>query len=347
MRRSLLVVLLAALGSLHGPLAAQVPGRVPTRVPAQVPTRVPRILDGTAYDALEGSRVQVLFEPADSATGARVLAFLEAQPPLPGLPDSLPRDVRAVMAHTRQAFDGLTGGQVPEWGAGVAVPSLDLLVIPGGQGRSLVDEEGRRVLRHEWAHLGLHQYLGELRVPRWFDEGYAQYAAGGWDYTQAWRLRVLLALGRAPAMDSLTLDWPRDRASADAAYLLAASAVGYLLHESGDRGLEVFLARWRADGDFETALRATFGVSSGQMEEDWRGWVRAHYGWLFVLSRSAVFWMALTLILLLMFRSRHTRNRERLARLRAGEMPDLPAYWEADDADHEPQDPPPGLEGPP
>ncbi len=328
------ITIVVALASFSGPLSAQ------------ATTRVPRTLDGEIYDELVGVRVSVLYQPADSLTAKRVRDFLEGQRPLPGLPDTLPNDVRAVVAHSRAAFDRLTGGQVPEWGAGVALPSLNLLVVPGGQGRSLVDVEGRRVLRHEWAHLGLHQYLGALRVPRWFDEGYAQYAAGGWELSQAWRLRVLLALGRAPAMDSLTLQWPRERANADAAYLLAASALGYLLHESGDRGLQLFLTRWRDSGDFEAALRNTFGVSSGQLEEDWRAWVRSHYGWLFVLSRSAIFWMALALVLLLMLRSRHTRNHERLARLRATELPDFPAYWEADDPDPAPHDPSSRVEGP-
>lgn len=302
---------------------------------AQIPTRVPRVLDGRTYDELRGARVRVLYLPADSLVAARVLDFLELQTPLPGVPDSLPAGVTAVLTHTREAFDHLTGGQVPEWGAGVAIPSLDMLVIPGHTGHSMVDQKGRRVLRHEWAHLGLHQYLAGLHIPRWFDEGYAQYSAGGWSPTDAWRLRMLLALGKAPAMDSLTLDWPRGRTEADAAYLLAASAVGYLLHGSGERGLEVFLERWRQQGAFDPALRLTFGVSPGQMEEDWRAWVRSNYGWLFVLSRSAVFWMAMALVLLFLMRSRQSRNRDHLARLRAGELPDAPAFWEGEDGEPE------------
>ena len=35
----------------------------------------------------------------------------------------------------------------------------------------------------------------------------------------------------------------------------------------------------------------------------------------------------LALVLLLMVRVRQTRNREHMARLRAGEIPDQPAYW--------------------
>ncbi len=296
-------------------------------VGAQVPAFPDTVL-GAVYGEMRGARVRLRHARDGALLAARVLDLLDGQPALPGIPDSLPASVTAYLAHSSEAFDALTGGRVPEWRAGVAVPELGLMVLPTGEGRGLLDAEGRRVLRHEWAHLGLHQALGGLRPPRWFDEGYAQWASGGFDATEGWRLRVLVALGRTPPLDSLTLAWPRDRASADAAYLLAASAVTYLLGESGERGLEVFLGRWRAERSFEAALRATFGVTTSQFEEDWRRHVRRRYGWLFVLSHSVVFWMALALVLVVMARIRQTRNRERMARLRAREDPDHPAYWD-------------------
>jgi hypothetical protein len=275
-------------------------------------------------------RARVHFAGPDALVAERVLELLDGQAPLPGLPDSLPADVTAVLAHTSDAFDELTGGVVPEWRAGVAIPSAGMLVIPSGEGPRVLDPEGRRTLRHEWAHLGLHAYLGDLRVPRWFSEGYAQWASGGFDATEAWRLRVLLALGRAPPMDSLELRWPAAREEARTAYLLAASALAYLLEPSGERGLEIFLERWRAGRSFDDALRSTFGVTPGQFEEDWKRHVRRRYGWLLVLGNSTIFWSLLALVLLFMVRARRARNREKLARLRAAELPERPEYW-ADD----------------
>ena len=299
-------------------------GLSPRRSVAQMPDS----LDGARYGSLAGRRATVRFAESDSLVAERVLGLLEAQPRLPGLADSLPTGVTAVLAHSPSAFDALTGGVIPEWRAGVAIPARQMLVIPTGEGPRVLDPEGRRTLRHEWAHLGLQQYLGDLRIPRWFNEGYAQWVSGGFDVTEAWRLRVLLARGRAPAMDSLSLRWPAGREQARVAYLLAASAVSYLLAESGERGLELFLERWRGSRSFESALRGTFGVTSGQLEEDWRRHVKDRYGWLFLLSHSTVFWVLLSIALLFMVRARRVRNREKLARLRASELPDAPAYWE-------------------
>ena len=72
-------------------------------------------------------------------------------------------------------------------------------------------------------------------------------------------------------------------------------------------------------------------VTTGQFEEDWRRHVKRRYGWLFVASRSAVFWMLLALVLVFMVYGRRARNRERLARLRAVEVPDAPAFWSVDE----------------
>ena len=298
-------------------------GGAPSRLAAQVPD----VLAGEPYLSLAGERAWIHFAREDSLVAERVLELVDAQAPLPGLPEGGPSGVSVVLTHGPQAFDELTGGVVPEWRAGVAIPAANLLVMPSGEGPRVLDGEGRRTLRHEWAHLGLHGYLGDLRVPRWFDEGYAQWASGGFDASEAWRLRVLMALGRAPAMDSLTLRWPAGREQARSAYLLAASAVGYLLESSGERGLRVFLERWRDVRSFDVALLRTFGVTPGQFEEDWKQHVRARHGWLLVVSRSSAFWLLLAVVLLAMVRVRRARNREKLARLRATEPPDRPDYW--------------------
>jgi hypothetical protein len=151
-------------------------------------------------------------------------------------------------------------------------------------------------------------------------------------------------------MDSLTLGWPRDRQEARTAYLLAASAVTYLLEEGGEDGLALFLDRWRSRRSFEGAFRETFGLTTSQFEEDWKRHVRRRYGWLFVLSHSAVFWLVLALVLLFMVRGRQRSNREKLARLRAGELPDQPAFWREDylagGPPQPPSDPAHGGEGP-
>ena len=77
---------------------------------------------------------------------------------------------------------------------------------------------------------------------------------------------MAFAFGKAPSLDSLVLGWPRDRASADLAYLLSATAVEYLIHESGERGLRLFLERWKAGRRFDLAFQGVYGLTPDQFE---------------------------------------------------------------------------------
>jgi hypothetical protein len=289
--------------------------------------------DGAAWgqvpaDTLSRERVQVVYGPGDSLRAARILDLLDPPPVLPSLPPELPAAATVVLAPDETSFQGLTGGRTPEWGAAVALPAERIILLPAYPTRRLAPADAARVILHEWAHLGLHDYMGDLRIPRWFSEGYAEWASGGWDVEQGWRLRVAIALNRAPPLDSLELGWPRDRAAAEVAYLLAGSAVAYLARSGGPEGLGLFLQRWRDSGRFEEALRRTYGVTVGQLEEDWAKHVRQEYGWLLVITRSAIFWAFLVAVLAVMLTIRRRFNRERMARLRAVEPPDAPAWWE-------------------
>lgn len=292
--------------------------------------------DVEGFSWIRGAQVDVAFQGSDSLRASRIKDFLDGLPPLPGLPEGLPNGLSLFIAPDQPSFDELTGGTIPEWGAGVAIPSLSRIVVPGFGAQRTQGWSEARVLRHEWAHLGLHQFLPGLRVPNWFNEGYAEWASGGWDPGEGWRLRVALALGQAPPLDSLRLSWPRDQASAGLAYLLSATAVEYLIQESGERGLGLFLQRWKSQGNFDQAMRSVYGLTVDQFEEDWKVYVRKRYGWLFVVSHSSVFWIALAIFLILMVRTRRGRNREALARLRAGEPPDDPAYWDENNLKKDP-----------
>jgi Peptidase MA superfamily len=279
------------------------------------------------YDSIESpsGRVTVVFGEGGSGRATLLIEYFDASAPLPGLPDSVPTRARIVLAPDESAFQGWAGGRIPEWGAGVAKPAERLIVLPGfGSNRGAWDNP--QTLRHEWAHLGLYEFMGGLRIPRWFSEGYAEWASGGWDWSEGWRLRILLAR-KGTSLDSLALSWPRGASEARSAYLLSATAVEYLVSEGGVRSVEIFLARWKELESFERAFRSTFGVTSGQFEQDWKKYVRKRYGWVFVLSHSAVFWMILALAVLLMARVRRRLNRLRMAGLRASEIPENPAFW--------------------
>ncbi|MEK9502089.1 peptidase MA family metallohydrolase [Gaopeijia maritima] len=303
-------VLVALLGLAPGQGAAQrdidfVPGRV------------------------QGDGFVVRFAPGDSLRAEAVAEALLSQPALPVLPPDVPRGVTVVLAPDEAGFRRASGGRPPDWSAGVAIPAFNRIVLPPFRSDRAWGNDAFRTLRHEWAHLALRQAVPGVRVPRWFDEGFAQWASG-WNREELWRLRLRVALGRTPPLDSLTFRFPLERAAARDAYLLSATTVEYLVEASGEEALGVFLQRWRETGRFDDALRIVYGVGTPQLEEDWREWLEDRYGWVSVLTSSSIGWGLLGLVVVLLVRIRRSRDRERLARLRATEPPAAPAWWDGD-----------------
>lgn len=266
------------------------------------------------------------YQGRDSARAARALETLKSVGPLPGL-RTAPSHATLTVAPTREAMDALVGGRVPEWAGAVAIPDRMEMIVPSGRFWPGSREEEVRTLRHEWAHLALASEMAPLRIPRWFDEGYAEWSAGGWLHGGGLKLSAALAFGDAPPLDSIALGWPRDRVPAELAYLLSASVIQYLVESSGTRGLELFLEEWRESRSFDDAMRDVYGATPEQLEPIWRRWVKGRYGWLMFLTHSTVFWIALVAALATMFLVRRRYRREQMARLRADDLPDTPAFW--------------------
>jgi hypothetical protein len=275
---------------------------------------------------------------------------------LPALPETLLHEgepIELYIAPDEARFAALTGGLAPHWGAGVAFPALGVIVIPAHRGAGF-DNVARTVI-HELAHVALHRFLEPARIPRWFTEGYATWASGQLDPEAAWLLRIAFVTRRAPPLDSLALGWPEGVRDARIAYLLSATVLEYLYAQGGEFALRRFLERWSDGRSMEEALFQTYGLTFAQLERHWSRSVRRRYGWAVFFSQTLVIWAILALVVVALFLIRRRRDRRKLARLRADELPDAPAFWvpgheeppdaAADDAvpPERAPDPPPGV----
>lgn len=268
--------------------------------------------------ALASGSTRVVYWPGYEPVAQRTLAAARTPFRLPGIPAAVRPPANIVLVPSPAVWDSVTGGRTPPWSAGVAIPRTGTIVLPVYATVHTGTDDPAITLRHELAHLALHAYLPEP-IPRWFGEGYATWASGGWNQSSAWQLRLAFLLGRAPPLDSLTLGWPRRAGQARLAYLLSASAVSHLATRSGARGLPALLRAWREEGTLDAAIRRVFGMTLGQFEDEWRQVVRRRYGWLLAISQVTVFWAFVALLLVLFSFLRRRRNRERLAEMEAEE----------------------------
>jgi hypothetical protein len=189
----------------------------------------------------------------------------------PGLGRLTPQPLRLVVVPDARRLDSLTLGRAPRWGVAVALPALRTIVLRA-DGANL-----SRTLRHELAHLALHQQV-DVRVPLWFDEGYAGWAAGEWDRLGALELNLAVARGALPGLRALDGALRGTETSADAAYGLAVSAVTELARRNPTGTLGPLLTRLHAGEEFEAAVLATTGLTPDRFDEEWHRSVRRRYG---------------------------------------------------------------------
>jgi hypothetical protein len=239
----------------------------------------------------------------------------------PGLGRLTPVPLRLIVVPDSRRLDSLTLGRAPRWGAAVALPSLRTIVIRAD------GDDLTRTLRHELAHLTLHQSI-DVRVPLWFDEGYAGWAAGEWDRLGLLELNLAVARGALPGLNSLDAALRGTETSADPAYALAVSAVVELARRNPTGTLAPLLQRLHEGAEFEAAVLATTGLTLDRFEEQWQHSVRRRYGlatWL--LAGGG--WALIALIVLGLVHFRRRADQKRRAALDEG--------WEVD---------PEALEGP-
>jgi hypothetical protein len=265
---------------------------------------------------LSAGRFTVTAYPADLQLARSMLASAAANDSFPGLPR--PTDeVHIAIAPDRRRFREWIGPAAPEWGAAVAFPSQRRIVM---QGRGAGSDAGDpiQVLRHELAHLALHEALGEL-PPRWFDEGYASYAAGEWTRDEVLATNLALAVRRMPSLAALDSGFIGGSTRANAAYAMAYRAVIELAQLDPARGLTLFFRYWRESRSFEQALRSAYNVTSSDFEARWQRRTRLRYGALAVAADVTVSAIVFTIMVGPLFIARRRRNRRRLAAMKTAE----------------------------
>ena len=265
---------------------------------------------------LDAGRFTVVAYPRDVALARSLLAAAARRDTFPGLPRPRARAVIAIAAD-RDGFRALTGGAAPEWGAAVAFPESQRVVMQGQRAGSDAGDPVV-VLRHELAHLALHEALGGL-PPRWFDEGYASYAAGEWGRDELLATNVALVLGPIPSLAGLDSGFLRGASTAEASYAFAYRAVAELAALDRDRGLTLLFEHWRETRSLERAVRLAYGITLPGFEERWQTRTRRRYGALAAATDVTVASTVFVALLLPLWLWRRRRDRRRLASLVAAD----------------------------
>ena len=265
---------------------------------------------------IDSGRFTIVAYPEDAPLARAMLASALRNDTFPGLPRPRARALIAIAPDDRRFRDWI-GPHAPEWGAAIAFPQLQRIIM---QGRSAGSDAGDPlvVLRHELAHLALHEALGDL-PPRWFDEGYASWAAGEWSREQTLATNVALVLRGMPTLDELESSFHGGAGQADQAYALSYRAVAELAALDRARGLSLFFRYWKEDGRFDRAVRRAYGMTAAGFEQHWQARTRRAYGVLALVADFTIASAVLGTLLVPLWIMRRRRDRRRMAALVAAD----------------------------
>ncbi len=219
---------------------------------------------------IQVGQVSVIAAPSQLSLAMRLAEMADRAQDWPGVGRRPPGPMRLIVVADPSQMEAVSSGRAPSWGAGLALPGIRTIIL-----RSDLPAPDH-TLRHELAHLALHDAV-RVRVPLWFDEGYASWASGEWDRLETLRLNLAVAAGQVPDFRELDGMLRGSANAADLAYGLAASAVLELARRNPARNLDALIAHLAGGESFETSVLATTGLSVPRFESEWRQAIRRRY----------------------------------------------------------------------
>jgi hypothetical protein len=152
-----------------------------------------------------------------------------------------------------------------------AVPERNLMVINFSKMKTdPFTLEG--TMKHELCHLLLHQNIRRENLPRWLDEGIAQWVSDGLADILMNRYSPMdnaIISNRYITLDSLRKTFPNDGWLLTLAYAESKSIVDYIIRVYGPEGIFKLLGYLKDGYEFNRAVMKSYTISFDELERRW------------------------------------------------------------------------------
>jgi hypothetical protein len=173
-----------------------------------------------------------------------------------------------VLIKDNETFQKMSGNPLT---VGYALPGKDVIVID--HSRMIIEPFTlETTIKHELCHLLLHEYIKDENLPRWLDEGVAQWASGGLADIIMEKRPVLdgaVMQNRMLGLRYLADGFPEDDARLRLAYAESKSFVEYMAADNGAQDLLDVLNSLKAGNDIDSAIMEAFSISFAELEQRW------------------------------------------------------------------------------
>ncbi len=262
---------------------------------------------------VDADGIVVTFAPGDQALAEEVLRVTieERESLLRRFPEARLAALEVDVAASREEFNRLTRGGVPDWGVGCAMIGERRIVLRSPQGGGAPRRLGT-VLRHELAHLAAYDALGTVSAPRWFHEGVASAAAGEWRLEESAALAVAAWSGGLSGPAALERSFPEAADAARLAYAESYQAVLLFAELSGDLSIPELVRAVGGHRDFDTALGNLTGLDARAFDAAFAERVKQRFGLALLLRRTDLLFLAAAALVLVGAALTWLRSRRRL-----------------------------------
>lgn len=215
---------------------------------------------------------------------------------------------------TKREFDSLAGPYIPDWGAGVAISHKKRIVIKSPRilpGNKSLGE----LAAHEYTHIVLARKVGYRPIPRWFNEGMAQYLSAEWNWQNNVAIGTALLLGYTLKLSEMENLNQFTSGRAETAYAQSYLAFRYFIEHYGQSGVRIFLDSCRRKQTFNQGLILATGAGYGTFEREFATYLQGRYNLLAVIFNSNIIWLLLAVVIIIGFILTRIRRKARMREL--------------------------------
>jgi len=244
-------------------------------------------------------RIKLFIHPGDETNASGLTEAIEqAMPELETkLGVSIPYQPKIFLVTSQEEFDRATGGTLPPWSEGVSFAETGAIVLKSPSFSGNINALHRTAV-HELVHLMIAKKAGR-GVPRWLNEGLAQFLSG------EGQGKALMPLSRAlwsnhllPLVSIERVD-RFSRVDAELAYLQSFHATEFFINQYGWETLRNLLSKLGEGVPWEVALFRIIQTDQAGFEATWRAHLEKSYRWMILLDSQIYLFIGATFLVLL------------------------------------------------
>ncbi|GBE31889.1 hypothetical protein BMS3Bbin05_00792 [bacterium BMS3Bbin05] len=176
--------------------------------------------------------------------------------------------------------------------AAFAVPARNLIVLDLSR-MSVHPLNIELITIHEMTHLVLHHYIREENLPKWFDEGVAQWVSGISEMINPHSgdlLKKAVIYRKVIPFYDIENRFPADRNGFALAYEESLNIIEYIESQYGETAVRNIILRLERGERFSDAVRNVVPEGLVKVERSWRRSLEIKYTWLGYVSNN-IYWI--------------------------------------------------------